>query len=125
MIKGRAQTNINSQQEAYGLQKCRLDKWLWASRLFKTRQDAADACHGRKVRLDGRVVDKAHAPVRHGSVISFAAFGTVRVAKVLRLVDRRVSPPEVPSVYQDLSPGRLAQDLPFLADGQATSECRA
>ncbi len=33
--------------------KCRLDKWLWAARFYKTRSIAADAVDGGKVRVDG------------------------------------------------------------------------
>jgi ribosome-associated heat shock protein Hsp15 len=93
--------------------KVRLDKWLWSARLFNSRQAAAHACVNRKVRIDGRVVDKAHAAVRYGAVIAFSAGDRVRVTKVLRLVDRRVPPQEVPSVYEDLSPPAPMIDYSF------------
>lgn len=94
-------------------EKVRLDKWLWSARLFNSRQAAADACVNRKVRIDGRVVDKAHAAVRHGCVIAFSAGNRVRVTRVLRLVDRRVPPQDVPSVYEDLSPPDPVHDRSF------------
>ena len=35
------------------MDKVRLDKYLWAIRVFKTRSEAADACNGNKVKLNG------------------------------------------------------------------------
>ena len=49
--------------------KCRLDKWLWAARFFKTRSIAADAVDGGKVRVDGERI-KIAKEVKIGMVIS-------------------------------------------------------
>ncbi len=49
--------------------KCRLDKWLWAARFFKTRSIAADAVDGGKVRVDGERI-KIAKEVKVGMVIS-------------------------------------------------------
>ena len=51
---------------------CRLDKFLWFARIVKTRALAQAMAEGGRLRLDGRVVDKAHAPVRVGDVLGFA-----------------------------------------------------
>ena len=46
----------------------RIDKYLWAIRVFKTRSDAADACNGNKVKLNG-VNAKAAKAVKPGDTI--------------------------------------------------------
>ncbi len=82
----------------------RLDKFLWFSRLAKTRAVAQDIAERGRVRIDGRPVDQAHAPVRIGSIVAFALHGRVRIVRVESLPPRRIGPPQVPQVYTDLSP---------------------
>ena len=57
----------------------RLDKFLWFARIVKTRALAQELAEEGRLRLNGRVVDRAHAPVRVGDVLSFAQRGAVRV----------------------------------------------
>lgn len=85
-------------------QSQRLDKWLWFARLFKTRAEAAEVCASRHLRLDGRVVDKPHAAVRMGSVISFPKAGKVVVVKVEGIADHRGPFNAARHLYVDLSP---------------------
>jgi ribosome-associated heat shock protein Hsp15 len=82
----------------------RLDKFLWFARLAKTRDVAQGLAEAGRVRIDGRVVDRAAAPVRVGNVIGLPLHGRVRIVRVERLPERRVSPPDVPAIYTDLSP---------------------
>jgi ribosome-associated heat shock protein Hsp15 len=81
----------------------RLDKFLWFSRLMPSRADAAKLCESRHLRLDGRVIDKAHATVRVGSVISFPKHGDVRIVRVMQLPVRRGPASVAALTYQDLS----------------------
>ena len=88
----------------------RLDRFLWFARLAKTRDAAqAMACDGH-LRLDGRAIAKAAAPVRVGSVLTFAKAGAVRVVRVEALPPRRGPAPEARLCYQDLTPGADAND---------------
>jgi ribosome-associated heat shock protein Hsp15 len=81
----------------------RLDKFLWFSRLMPSRADAAKLCESRHLRLDGRVIDKAHATVRIGSVLSFPRQGAVKIIRVMQLPVRRGSASIAALTYQDLS----------------------
>jgi ribosome-associated heat shock protein Hsp15 len=80
----------------------RLDRYLWFVRLAKTRELAqAMAAEGR-LRLDGRPIDRAHAPVRVGNVLTFMKAGAVRVLRVEALPARRGPAPEARLCYRDL-----------------------
>lgn len=95
----------------YG-QGLRLDKWLWFARLTKSRGDAQDLCESRRLRLDGRVIDRASTQVRAGAVVSFPHRDEVVVVRVESLADRRGPFDEARQLYTDLT-GRLRQAGPL------------
>ena len=82
----------------------RLDRWLWASRTFKTRSLAADACDGGKVDVNARAAKPARA-VRVGDVIRVTlGQGRHRMLKVAGLDERRGSSARARALYEDLTP---------------------
>ena len=90
----------------------RLDRWLWWTRLAKTRSAAqALATHGT-LRIDGRACDKAHLSVRAGQTLVFFAHDRVRVVRVVGLPSRRGPAPEAQACYLDLSPANVSQQAP-------------
>jgi ribosome-associated heat shock protein Hsp15 len=82
----------------------RLDRFLWYARLTKTRSAAQAIARDGHLRIDGRPVDRAHAPIHPGQVLSFPLHGKVRVLKILALPKRRGPPAEARELYEDLSP---------------------
>ena len=94
----------------YG-QGLRLDKWLWFARLAKSRGDAQRLCESRHLRIDGRVIDRASALVRAGSVISYPKHDEVVVVRVEGLADRRGPYVEARELYTDLTTRRSPAPL--------------
>jgi len=84
----------------------RLDKWLWYARIFRTRSLATRFCGEGRIRIGGRVVDKAHYPIRPGDVLTFAHGRDVRVLRVLALGTRRGPATEARTLYEDLGDPR-------------------
>ncbi len=80
----------------------RLDKWLWAARFCKSRSIASDLCLAGRVRMSGRVIDKAHATVRIGDVLTFPFGNTIKVVRVLGLAEKRGSAPVARMLYEEL-----------------------
>jgi ribosome-associated heat shock protein Hsp15 len=89
----------------------RLDKFLWFARIVKTRALAQRLAEGGRLRLSGRIVDKAHTPVKPGDVLSFAVRGQVRVLRIEVLPTRRGPPAEARALYSPL-------DEPVASTGQ-------
>jgi ribosome-associated heat shock protein Hsp15 len=80
----------------------RLDKFLWFARIVKTRALAQALAEQGRLRLNGRAVDRAHAAVRVGDVLSFALRGTVRVLRIEALPIRRGPPAEARTLYTEI-----------------------
>ena len=82
----------------------RLDKWLWHARFFKSRTRASALCDAGRVRVGGRIVDKAHHAIKVGDVLTFPQGNRIRVVRVNAIVQRRVSAPQAAALYEELSP---------------------
>ena len=81
----------------------RLDKFLWFSRIVKSRSLAQQVAEGGRIRISGRIVDRAHTAVRVGDVLSFALRGEVKVLRIEKLPDRRGPPAEARTLYCELT----------------------
>lgn len=93
-----------SEDGGAGTGRLRLDKWLWHARFFKTRSLAARFIEGARLRIDGRVIDKAAAAVVPGATLTFALHDRIRVVRVVALGTRRGPATEARGLYEDLSP---------------------
>lgn len=80
----------------------RLDKWLWHARFFKTRSLATRFIEKARCRIDGRVVEKAHAAIAPGMVLTFALGPRVRVVRVVALGERRGPAAEARTLYEEI-----------------------
>ena len=82
--------------------KVRLDKWLWAVRMFKTRSLATDACQAGRVKIEGKSMKPSYI-VKLNDVVSVQR-GPKKVLKVLALLEKRVGAPIAAACYEDLAP---------------------
>lgn len=95
-------------------EKLRLDKYLWAIRLFKTRSQAGDACDKGKVKLQGDNVKAAKA-VNVGDEFEVKTEAKRWVIKVTALLDHRVQYTEAVKYYEDITPAEELDRIKFQA----------
>lgn len=81
----------------------RVDSWIWAARLVKTRSLGATACRGGHVRVNGDRVKPAYS-LRVGDEVRLRNEGRERVVVVKRLIRKRVGAPIAAQCYVDNSP---------------------
>jgi ribosome-associated heat shock protein Hsp15 len=81
----------------------RVDRWLWAVRLFKTRTDATDACRGGHVRVNGAAAKPA-TTVRPGDRVEAFVHERHRDLEVVEIIDKRVGAPAAARCFVDNSP---------------------
>lgn len=81
----------------------RLDRWLYAARIFRSRTQATEACAGGHVQVNGGRC-KAHHALRVGDQVRAQRGPTLLVLDVLALAEKRVSAPRARELYTDRSP---------------------
>jgi ribosome-associated heat shock protein Hsp15 len=86
-----------------GIEVIRVDVWLWAVRLFRTRSMATAACKAGHVRINGKPAKPASV-VRVGDRVEGHVADRQRVLEVVRLIDKRVAAPVAAECVVDRSP---------------------
>lgn len=81
----------------------RIDKWLWAVRLYKTRSIAADACKKGHISMNGVNLKPART-IKVGDVVQVRKSPITLSLKVLQTIENRVSAKLVPEMLQDVTP---------------------
>lgn len=85
------------------MEETRVDRWVWAVRLYKTRSAASTACRGGHVRVNGRPA-KAAAAVRVGDRVEATVGQRRRILEIVRVIDTRVGAPIAAGCFVDHSP---------------------
>lgn len=80
----------------------RIDKWLWAARIFKTRSIASDACKNGRVTIGG-VNMKPSRSVKVGEVVSVKKPPITYSFKVLKTIEQRVGAKLIPEIYENVT----------------------
>ena len=80
----------------------RIDKWLWAARIFKTRSIAADACKNGRVTISGTNVKPSHT-IKVGEIINVKKPPITYSFEVLQTIEKRVGAKLISEVYKNVT----------------------
>lgn len=84
------------------MEEARIDKWLWASRIFKTRSIAADACKNGRVTIGGVNV-KPSRMVKVGETVSVRKPPITYSFRILKTIEQRVGAKLLPEIYENVT----------------------
>ena len=80
----------------------RIDKWLWAARIYKTRSIAADACKNGRITINGTNVKPSHF-IKEGEVVSVRKPPVTYSFRVLKTIEQRVGAKLLPEIYENVT----------------------
>ncbi len=83
--------------------EARLDKWLWAARIYKTRTLAAEECKKGRVTINSSLA-KASRSVKAGDIVSVRKPPATYSFKVIQAIEKRVGAKLLPEVLEDVTP---------------------
>ena len=83
--------------------EARIDKWLWAARIFKTRSIAADACKNGRVMVNDVNV-KPSRMVKEGDKVSVRKPPVTYSFRILKTIEQRVGAKLLPDIYENITP---------------------
>jgi ribosome-associated heat shock protein Hsp15 len=98
----------------------RIDKYLWAVRIFKTRSDAAEACKGGKIKVNGADA-KSSREVKPADMITVRRMPVVYTYKVIAVIDKRQPAKNVPLYIENITP---PEELAKLTEAHLTAFIR-
>lgn len=84
------------------MNEARIDKWLWAARIFKTRSIAANACKNGRVTVNGSNVKPAHV-IKPNEIINVKKPPVTYSFKVLQCIEQRVGAKLIPQIYENVT----------------------
>lgn len=83
-------------------ESARIDKWLWAARIYKTRSIAADACKNGRITIGGVNVKPSHM-IKRGEIVSVKKPPITYSYKVLDCIEQRVGAKLLFGVYENVT----------------------
>lgn len=83
--------------------EARIDKWLWAARVYKTRTLASDACKNGRITINGALA-KPSRTVKVGDQVGVKKSPITYTFHVLQAIEKRVGAKLLPEVFENITP---------------------